>query len=174
MRYRIWNLLHVTRQYDLKAVEHGLDLSNQPWVKPRIRVIIADDDTGIRRGLLRLLETHPEFQVVAVASNGQEAVELARTLSPDVIVMDIKMPLLDGIEAGRQVLAFRPGIKLLMMSSEEASLIRKALDIGARGYVAKVSLVNVPAAIQTVVSGGTYLCPMSEKAIKRDQQKPRG
>ena len=136
--------------------------------------MIADDDTGIRRGLLRLLETHPEFHVVAVASNGQEAVELARTFSPDVIVMDIKMPLLDGIEAGRQVLAFMPEIKLLMMSSEEASLIRKALNIGACGYVAKVSLINVPAAIRTVASGETYLCPISEKAIERDQQKPRG
>ena len=130
---------------------------------PKIRVLIADDHAAIRRGLHRLLETEPDFQVIGMASDGPQTVELARQLGPDVVVLDVKMPLLSGIEAGRAILATAPATKLLMISAgDEKALVEECMAMGASGYLAKeCSLAQVPAAIRQIVAGSHYLCLIS-------------
>lgn len=105
-----------------------------------IRVLIADDHPIVRQGLRTLLASVPRFEVVAEASDGSEAVALALDLQPDVVVMDLHMPGVDGIEASRQVVAASPhiGVLVLTMFDDDASVFA-ALRAGARGYILKGS-----------------------------------
>jgi DNA-binding NarL/FixJ family response regulator len=122
----------------------------------RIRVLIADDHPVFRDGLATLLEPNPEIEVVARAADGVEAVALADRHRPDVIVMDIQMPELNGIEATRQVLAAHPGIGILVftMGEDDATLL-SAMRAGARGYLVKgASQDEVTRAITSVQAGG--------------------
>src|ERR1700686_4865094 len=110
-----------------------------------VRVLIADDQTLFRSGLARLLESDQRVQVVGQAMDGLDAVKRAAALKPDVILMDLKMPNLDGIEATRQILADHPEIKVLILTTFDADThILQALRAGASGYVLKDSQ---PAAI---------------------------
>jgi two-component system NarL family response regulator len=110
-----------------------------------VRVLIADDQTLFRAGLARLLESDQRVQVVGQAMDGLDAVKRAAALKPDVILMDLKMPNLDGIEATRQILADHPEIKVLILTTFDADThILQALRAGASGYVLKDSQ---PAAI---------------------------
>jgi two-component system, NarL family, response regulator NreC len=101
-----------------------------------IRILLADDHTVVRKGLCLLLESHPGFKVIAEASNGREAVTLAEAHKPDVAVLDIAMPLLNGIEAARQISERLPhtAIVFLSMHSDEGYVL-KALKSGARAYL---------------------------------------
>src|SRR5262249_51273511 len=103
-------------------------------VKP-IRILLADDHNVMRRGLRLLLESQPEFTVVAEAADGRQAVEQAEATSPDVVVLDIAMPNLSGIEAAQRIVSHRPGtaIVFLSMHSDEEYVLR-ALKAGAKGY----------------------------------------
>src|SRR5439155_11259487 len=103
-----------------------------------IRVLVADDHPVFREGFAALLGSIPAVEVVGTASDGREAVEAARDLAPDVIVMDVQMPGLDGIEATRAVLSERPetGVVVLTMSEEDATVF-SAVRAGARGYLLK-------------------------------------
>jgi DNA-binding NarL/FixJ family response regulator len=102
--------------------------------------MIADDQTLFRVGLARLLEEDPRVEIVGQAGDGVEAVKLAGSLSPDVVLMDLKMPNLDGIEATKQIVAQYPGVKVLLLTTFEAdNHVIQALKAGASGYILKDS-----------------------------------
>ena len=103
-----------------------------------VRLLIADDHEIVRKGLRSVLEAQPGWQVLAEASDGREAVEKAKELKPDVTVLDIGMPSLNGLEASRQILKNDSRAKILILTMHESDpLIREVLDAGARGYVLK-------------------------------------
>ena len=104
----------------------------------KARIIIADDHDLFRRGVKATIGDVPEWTVVAEASDGQEAVRLAGSLSPDVAILDMSMPLLNGLEAARQILAIAPGTRVLMLTAHDSEqLVREVLDAGAHGYLLK-------------------------------------
>ena len=107
---------------------------------PSVRVLIADDQTLFRVGLARLLEEDERVNIVGQAGDGAEAVKLAGSLKPDVVLMDLKMPNLDGIEATRQIVSAHPGVKVLLLTTFEAdNHVIQALKAGASGYILKDS-----------------------------------
>ena len=108
-----------------------------------VRVLIVDDQTLFRSGLARLLSTQPGMLVVGEAGNGAEAVRMAERLEPDVVLMDIRMPELDGIEATRRILRSRPGVRVLILTTFHTdAYVLDALRSGASGYVLKDSAVE--------------------------------
>jgi DNA-binding NarL/FixJ family response regulator len=124
------------------------------------RIVLADDHHIVRQGLRALLE-HEGFQIVAEANNGKEAVQLAQTHKPDVVVLDLMMPLLNGLEAGREILQNRNARAaiLLTMHTEEHQ-IALALRAGFRGYLLKTQAVeDLAQAIRDVLRGEIYLSP---------------
>jgi DNA-binding NarL/FixJ family response regulator len=144
-----------------------------------IRILLVDDHTVVRKGLRLLLESQPGFAVIADAADGREAVELAERHLPDVVVMDIAMPILNGIEAARQITAKVPraAIIFLSMHSDE-SYVLKALKVGARGYLLKDSaeydLIN---AVKAVSEGKAFFSPAISKLLVEDymrQMQERG
>jgi len=105
-----------------------------------VRVLIADDQTLFRVGLARLLEEDPRVDIVGEAADGAEAVRMAGTIKPDVVLMDLKMPNVDGIEATRQIVASYPDVKVLLLTTFEAdNHVIQALKAGASGYILKDS-----------------------------------
>jgi DNA-binding NarL/FixJ family response regulator len=105
---------------------------------PPVRLLIADDHEIVRRGFRAILEAQPDCQVVGESGDGRKAVEMAKELRPDIVVLDISMPSLNGLEAARQILKSRPQTKILILTMHESdSLIREVLDAGARGYILK-------------------------------------
>lgn len=126
-----------------------------------IRVLLADDHSLVRKGFRRLLDDEPEIEVVGEAASGSAAIELALQLTPQVVVMDLAMPELDGIQATVQILRNQPkvGILILSMYSED-NYVRNAFAAGARGYLLKNALeVDLPYAIKEVAAGRTVLAP---------------
>lgn len=138
-------------------------------MKP-IRVLIADDHTLVRAGIRALLEKLPGVQVVAEASDGREALRLVKTHQPDVVLMDIAMRGLNGLEATERTVKEFPKIKVLILSmhtSEE--YVWQALNAGAVGYLLKGSdLDELAFAIKAVTRGGTYLSPPISKQVISD------
>lgn len=132
-----------------------------------VRILVADDHRVVRKGLCLLLQSHPGFQVIAEASDGREAVALAEAHQPDVVVMDVGMPGLNGIEAARQISAKQPqtAIVFLSMHSDEGYVL-KALKCGARAYLLKNSaeydLIN---AIEAVSEGKAFFSPAISKML---------
>jgi DNA-binding NarL/FixJ family response regulator len=105
---------------------------------PVLKVLIADDHEIVRQGLRSMLEGQRECQVVGEAGDGRQAVTLTKELNPDVVILDIGMPTLNGLEATRQILKMRPQTKVLILTMHESdSVIREVLDAGARGYILK-------------------------------------
>ncbi len=103
-----------------------------------MRVLVADDHEVVRRGLCSLIEGQPGWKVAAEAADGREAVEKTRALKPDLTVMDISMPSMNGLEATRQIMKDCPEAKVLVLTVHESDpLIREVLDAGARGYILK-------------------------------------
>jgi DNA-binding NarL/FixJ family response regulator len=103
-----------------------------------LRILLADDHEVVRQGMRALLEARPDWEVCAEAANGREAVEMAKRTKPDVVVMDISMPELNGLEATRQVLATLPGTEVLILTLHESEqLVRRVVESGARAYVLK-------------------------------------
>ena len=135
-----------------------------------IRILLADDHTIVRKGLRMLLESHEGFRVVAEAADGREAVAMTQQHQPDVVVMDLAMPVLNGIEAARQICSgeTQAAIVFLSMHSDEGYVL-KALKSGAKGYLLKDSaehdLVN---AVQTVSEGKAFFSPAISKMLVED------
>lgn len=146
----------------------------------RIRLVIADDHAVMREGLVSLLEDEPDLRVVAQASNGQEAVTLAIQYRPDIVLLDITMPDMNGLEAARRIVTEQPEIKILILTMhEEEAFFFEALRAGAAGYVLKgVSSDELLGAIRAVYEGGVYLPPklaggLVQDYVKRQPQVPR-
>lgn len=126
-----------------------------------LRILLADDHRMLADGLASLLDQEADLEVAGLARDGREAVRAALELEPDVVVMDLTMPGLSGVEATRQITARRPVTKVLCLSMHrERQYLRAALEAGASGYVLKDNVPGVMiAAIRRVAAGGTYLCP---------------
>lgn len=127
----------------------------------KVRVLMADDHTMFREGVRLLLETRGGFEVVGEAATGKEAVELARSLRPDVIVMDIGMPGMNGLDATRLIQADNPSSRVLILTMHDTDeYFFSALDAGASGYVLKEAASNdLVNAIESVSRGGMFLYP---------------
>ena len=136
----------------------------------KTRILIADDHGIVRKGLRLQLEQHEQFQVVGEASDGREAVRLADELKPDVVIMDIAMPNLNGIEATAQLVKHNPriGVIILSMHSDETYLTR-TLSAGAKGYLLKDSAdVDLYRAVQVVAQGKPFFSPIIANTLLED------
>lgn len=129
-----------------------------------ITVLIADDHETLREGLTILLDFETDMKVVAVASDGQEAVELAKRYRPDIVVMDISMPTMNGLEATRQIRAALPATNVLIVSAEgDDTGVEQAMGCGALGFICKhTSLMNVPNAIREIYQGNVFFAMTPE------------
>jgi len=124
----------------------------------RIRVLLADDHKPFREALRNMLQRDPDIEVAGEAGDGIRAVELVRALLPDVVVMDIRMPRLNGIEAIAQLLAVHPPVKVIVLSvNSERIFASEMLAAGARGYVTKSDAEELPRAIRAVMNNLEYL-----------------
>lgn len=133
-------------------------------------ILLADDHQIVRDGLKSLIEKQPAMRVVGEASNGRDVVRLAGELQPDVIILDIGMPELNGIDATRQIKAQHPLIKILALSMQSDSrFVAQMLSVGASGYLLKdCAFEELSRAIQTVIEGQTYLSPGITSQVIKD------
>ena len=142
-------------------------------MKP-ITILLAEDHTIVREGFRKMLELEPDLHVVGEAPNGREAIALAVKLRPNVVLMDIAMPLLNGLEATRQILKVLPTTRVLMLSAHsDFAYVQNATEAGARGFLLKqTSAHEVCRAIREVQAGRTFFSPTVAKQI--DHQKNQG
>jgi len=139
------------------------------------RVLVADDEHLMRAGLIELLTTDPEIEIVGQASTGREAVELARQLAPDVVLMDVRMPDLDGIAATRELSRTSPSVKVLMLTTfEQDDYVFGALRAGASGFLLKrTRSEDLIAAVHAIAAGDSLLSPsVTRRVIDRMAQQP--
>lgn len=139
----------------------------------KIRIVLADDHSVVRQGFRMILGAQHDFEVVGEAGTGRDAVELAAKLQPDVIVMDVSMPDLNGIEATRRIPAVSPRSRVLALSMHrDAVYVREILRAGAKGYLLKDSLdLDLLAAVRAVARGEGYLSPGVSEAVLSDYRK---
>jgi two-component system, NarL family, response regulator NreC len=125
----------------------------------KIRVLIADDHAILRSGLKMLIDAQPDMTVVAEAQNGNQAIQLAKEMSPDVVILDVTMPERGGLHAIHDILQHRPDTRLLVLTMhEDLAYVRTALAAGATGYVLKKSVdADLLSAIRAVYKGRTYV-----------------
>jgi DNA-binding NarL/FixJ family response regulator len=138
-----------------------------------VRIVLADDHTVMRNGLRLLLERQPHLQVVGEAADGRQAVALSETANPDVVIMDIGMPNLNGIEATRQIVDRNPrtAVAILSMHSDESYVIR-ALKAGARAYLLKDSAeADLLAAVRALTEGKSFFSPAISKILVEDYMR---
>jgi DNA-binding NarL/FixJ family response regulator len=139
----------------------------------KTRILLADDHTVVRGGFRMILSAQPDMEVAGEATNGREAVKAAEALKPDVVVMDVSMPELNGIEATRRIGDVSPRTRVLALSMHKDSVyVREILRAGARGYLLKdasdADLVN---AVRAVARGEGYLSPAVSDAVLSDYRK---
>lgn len=141
-----------------------------------IRVLLADDHDILRQGLKLLLEAQPDLQVVGEARTGRTALEQVAELLPDIVVLDISMPDMDGLEACQHIRGQYPGTQVLMLTMHESEeYFLQALRMGAAGYlVKKAAPAELCAAVRTIKQGGAFLYPGLAKALIRAYLSPRG
>ena len=140
-----------------------------------IRVLVADDQAMVRAGLRLILESQPDIEVVGEAANGEEAQHGARRHRPDVVLMDIRMPRLDGISATRLLIDHDPSIRVLMVTTFDADQsVFEALRAGASGYVLKDSSPEqLVAAVRLIAAGDALLAPARTRRLIESQVRPR-
>jgi two-component system response regulator NreC len=143
-----------------------------------IRIILADDHTIVRHGLNKLIQQQEDMEVIAQAADGHSAVELTRELSPDMVIMDIGMPDLNGIDATRQIIRDFPHVKVIGLSMHSGKkFVIEMLKAGASGYLLKdCALEELTTAIKTVAAGKIYLSPsitdvVVENYVRHSQKK---
>jgi two-component system NarL family response regulator len=132
-----------------------------------IRIILADDHKILREALKGVLEREHDISLVGEASDGIEAIDLARKVHPDIVLMDIGMPVMGGIEAARSLNAEQPAVRVIALSTySDRRIVLQMLDAGARGYVVKsAGRDELLRAIRAVAHGRTYLCPESSAVL---------
>jgi DNA-binding NarL/FixJ family response regulator len=131
------------------------------------RVLVVDDHAFIRRGVQTILHPFPEWELCGEADNGNDAIRLTQELKPEVIIMDLSMPGLNGIEATRAIRKTHPDVKIVLLTlHESAELVRSAFRAGARGYLLKTDAEQELVKALTVVTGeGTYISPKIDSAV---------
>jgi len=136
-------------------------------------VLIADDHTLVRDGIRALLALASDIEVVGEAANGKEAVEKARELAPDVVLMDLAMPVVTGLEATRRICRESPGTKVLALTQyDDSEYVIPVVEAGARGFVTKMSAFSeLTAAIQAVYRGESYLSPSAAAVLVEERQQ---
>jgi DNA-binding NarL/FixJ family response regulator len=136
----------------------------------KIRILLADDHTILRNGIRALLEQEPDLEVVAEAEDGRAAVSLACQFKPDVAIIDIAMPLLNGLEATRQIKKILPGVRVLVLSMHDnEEYIRQVLEAGAMGYILKDAAAReLISAIRSVYQGEAVLSPAITRLVIED------
>ncbi|MBI5034106.1 MAG: response regulator transcription factor [Chloroflexi bacterium] len=140
-----------------------------------IRILLVDDHAVVRRGLRALLDAESEFQVVGEAADGDHILQLTQSLQPDVILMDVNMRRLNGIEATRQVVAKFPKTRVLILTlHEDVGFLREAMEAGAAGYILKSAIeLEIIKAIHTVVSGDPYVDSAMAAVILKSLTAPK-
>ena len=138
-----------------------------------IRILLADDHTIVRQGLKLILSSQPDVEVIGEAANGREVVELAEKLRPDIVLLDVAMPELNGIEATRRMMEQNGRIRILVLSMHKESVyVREILKAGARGYLLKdvidTELLN---AVRSVARGDGYVSPAVSGALLSDYRQ---
>jgi len=141
------------------------------------RLIVVDDHAVIRRGVQAILHAFPEWELCGEAENGQEAIKLAESIKPEIIIMDVSMPGLNGLEATRIIHNILPSTKILLLTLHSSSeLVRSAFRAGARGYVLKSDAEQeLVRALNVLVGDGTYVSPgidqhLAKKAIMEESR----
>ncbi len=136
----------------------------------KLRILLADDHIVMRTGLRALLERQPNLEVVGECENGRETVELAASLRPDVVVMDVGMPVLNGIEATNMIVSRHPTTAVVILSMHvDESYVMRALKAGARGYLLKDSAAaDLISAIQAVSQGKSFFSPKVSRILAED------
>jgi DNA-binding NarL/FixJ family response regulator len=139
----------------------------------RIRILLADDHAVVRQGFKMILAEQPDMEIIGEAGNGREVVELAERLRPDVVVMDVAMPELNGIEATRRLRESMPHTRVVALSMHKDSVyVREILRAGARGYLLKDSMAaDLVSAVRTVAAGEGYLSPGVSNAVLDDYRR---
>jgi DNA-binding NarL/FixJ family response regulator len=151
----------------------------------KLRILIADDHGLVRRGARTILQAHRGWKIVGEAANGREAMEKATKLKPDIVVVDISMPELDGLEVTRQIRKSLPDIKVLVLTMHESGqMVRRALDAGANGYLLKSDITDyLPKAVRVIAENKRFLTPKICEIVlegfintgnKPDEGKPAG
>ncbi len=137
-----------------------------------VRILLADDHALVRHGIRRILEEHADWQVVGETSDGREAVRLTLDLKPDVVILDIGMPQLNGIEAARQITRRAPGVRVLMLSMHaDDAYITQAVEAGACGYLLKDSAdAELLKAVTAAIQGQSFFSPRAA-AVLLDEYK---
>jgi len=138
-----------------------------------IRILLADDHSLVRQGFRMILEAQPDMEIVGQAGNGREAVEISAKLHPDIVIMDVAMPDLNGIEATRRIMESAPRTRILALSMHKDSVyVREVLRAGARGYLLKDSGdADLVAAVRAIAKGEGYLSPSVSDAVLSDYRR---
>ena len=140
-----------------------------------VRILLADDHTVVRQGLRKVLEERPEWKVVAEAGDGREAVRQAERLKPDIAVLDVAMPLLNGVEATRQIVKHVPGVRVLVLSMHaDEAYVTQILRAGGSGYLLKDSAdVDLIQAVSAISEGKSFFSPAIARLMLDDYVKQR-
>jgi DNA-binding NarL/FixJ family response regulator len=140
----------------------------------KIRVVLADDHTMFRQGLAEILSTDPEIEVVGEAENGAEAVELVREQLPDVVILDVEMPVMGAEEAMQRIFEVSPPPKVVIVTMfEEPGLVRRVLSLGASGFLAKsASMEELLTAVHTAAGGDNLVLAVPREVLQRVEKGP--
>lgn len=140
----------------------------------KIRILLADDHTIVRQGMAHLLEDQPDLKVIGEANNGNDAVEMALELTPDIVILDIAMPVLNGIEAAKRIHKELPKCKILILSMySHEHYIHKLLETGVSGYLLKDSSgTEIVKAIRAAMDNKTFMSPSIAKKIEASLLSP--
>ena len=143
---------------------------------PRVRILLADDHTIVRQGLRKVIEERADWEVVAEAGDGREAVRLAEQLHPDLAILDVAMPLLNGIEATRQITKRLPRTRVLVLSMyADEAYVTQMVQAGASGYLLKDSAdVDLLKAVDETAAGRTYFSPSISRVMLDDYARQVG
>ncbi|MFH1002624.1 MAG: response regulator transcription factor [Chloroflexota bacterium] len=142
---------------------------------PKIRVLVVDDHTVVRDGICALLALVGDMEVVGEAANGSEALKMVKELKPDVVLMDVAMPIMDGLEATRRICREFPSRVLVLTQYDDKEYVFPIIEAGASGFISKVAASSeLVSGIRSVFNGDSYLSPSATRLIVEDYQHSRG